>query len=167
MSVNLEQTEGTGGGATEPPPHPCKPKDASSATAGAAPSLSSSRRVKFCIDLIIRCALRSKGRTGHHVPVCRTTGNGLIIGQNLGLQDGAALENWLARLGFDGSHFAEEMQVRGHHDSGAEMRCRREVNPVGEIVGEETHGDLTLAVRVLVNRSGDDSFLKVRSHLGK
>jgi len=33
MSVILEQVPGTGGGVTEPPPHPCKPKDASSATA--------------------------------------------------------------------------------------------------------------------------------------
>src|ERR1700730_17345489 len=59
------------------------------------------------------------------------------------------------------------MQVRGHHDSGAEMRCRREVHPVGEVIGEQTHGDLTLAVRVLVNRGADDTFLKVRRHLGK
>src|SRR6266850_1369376 len=49
MSVILEQVAGTGGGLTEPPPHPCKPKDASSATAVVAPSFSSSRRVKLCI----------------------------------------------------------------------------------------------------------------------
>src|ERR1700675_974450 len=47
------------------------------------------------------------------------------------------------------------------------MRGRREVNAVGEVVGEETHRDLTLAVGVLVNRGGDNSFLKVRSHLGE
>src|SRR6266403_1844746 len=49
MSVNLEQAPGTGGGVTEPPPHPCKPKDASSATAVPTPSFSSSRRVKLCM----------------------------------------------------------------------------------------------------------------------
>ncbi len=49
MSVNLEQAPGTGGGVTEPPLHPCKPKDASSATAVPTPSFSSSRRVKLCI----------------------------------------------------------------------------------------------------------------------
>src|ERR1700730_10415748 len=54
MSVSLEQadgTEGTGGDVREPPPQPCKPKDASSATVVAAPSFSSSRRVKFCMAL--------------------------------------------------------------------------------------------------------------------
>src|SRR2546430_11516669 len=49
MSVNLEQAPGTGGKVTEPPLHPCKPKDASSATAVPTPSFSSSRRVKLCI----------------------------------------------------------------------------------------------------------------------
>src|SRR6266550_7389774 len=49
MSVNLEQAPGTGGKVTEPPLHPCKPKDASSATAVPTPSFSSSRRVKWCI----------------------------------------------------------------------------------------------------------------------
>src|SRR5882762_9038593 len=49
MSVILEQVPGIGSGVTEPPPHPCKPKDASSATAVPAPSFSSSRRGKLCI----------------------------------------------------------------------------------------------------------------------
>ena len=52
MSLNLEQadgTEGTDGEVIEPPPQPGKPKDANSATAVAAPSFSSSRRVKFPI----------------------------------------------------------------------------------------------------------------------
>src|ERR1700689_2826835 len=47
------------------------------------------------------------------------------------------------------------------------MCCRREVDLIGEVIGEETHGDLTLAVRVLVDRSSDNAFLKVGSHLGK
>jgi len=54
MSDNLEQaggTEGADGEVIEAPPQPCKPKDASSPIAVVAPSLSSSRRVKFCIGL--------------------------------------------------------------------------------------------------------------------
>ena len=47
------------------------------------------------------------------------------------------------------------------------MGCRRQMDFVGEVIGEETDGDLALAVRVLVNRGGDDAFLKVRSHLGE
>jgi len=38
------------------------------------------------------------------------------------------------------------------------------MNFVGEVVGEEADGDLALAVGVLVDRSGDDSFLEVGSH---
>ena len=37
----------------EPPPQPCKPKDASSATAAAAPSFISSRRVRVCIGVLL------------------------------------------------------------------------------------------------------------------
>ena len=84
-----------------------------------------------------------------------------------GLQDAAAFERRLARFGVGLAHFAEEVQVCRHYDSGAEMGCRREMNFVGEVIGEETHGDLALAVRVLVNRSGDDAFLKVRRHFGE
>src|SRR5271166_6424088 len=52
MSVNCEQAAGVGvGGVTTPIPpplpHPCKPNDASSAKAPAAPSLKSSLRVSF------------------------------------------------------------------------------------------------------------------------
>ena len=50
MSLNLEQTDGTEGTDGEAPPQPCKPKDASSATAVADPSFSSSRRVTLCIN---------------------------------------------------------------------------------------------------------------------
>lgn len=60
MSVNLAQAdgaEGIDGGAIEPPPQPCKPNDASSAKAVAAPSFNSSRRVKFCIGLEVLDAL--------------------------------------------------------------------------------------------------------------
>src|ERR1700682_5598218 len=64
MSDNLEQAPGTGGEVKEPP-QPCKPRDASSATALAVPSLRSSRRVRFRISLSLRCALQSKGRSGH------------------------------------------------------------------------------------------------------
>src|SRR5229473_3284825 len=75
MSVILEQAPGTGGGVTEPPLHPCKPKDASSATAVPTPSFSSSRRVKLRIGCIsLRCVLRSNGGKGYQVPVGRVTG---------------------------------------------------------------------------------------------
>src|SRR5208282_1862005 len=47
------------------------------------------------------------------------------------------------------------------------MCCRGEMDFVCEVVCKETHGDLALTVRVLVNRGGDDSFLEVRSHLGE
>lgn len=84
-----------------------------------------------------------------------------------GLQDGAALEGSLARLGFRLAHLAEEMQVRGHHDSRAKMSRWRQMNLVGEVIGEEAYRDLPLAVRVLINRRGDDSFLKVGRHFRK
>jgi hypothetical protein len=54
MSVNLEQTdgkEGIDGEVMGPLPQPAKPKDDNCATAVAAPSFSSSRRVKFPISL--------------------------------------------------------------------------------------------------------------------
>src|SRR5580658_608179 len=83
----------------------------------------------------------------------------------LGLQDAAGLKRRLARLGICLAHFAEEMQVRGHYNSGVDMRCGRDVNFIGEVIGEKANGDLALPVRVLINRSGDDAFLKIRRHL--
>ena len=53
MSDNLEQPVRLGGTIGEMP-QPCKPKEPSSATAAAAPSLSSFRRVKFCIGLRLK-----------------------------------------------------------------------------------------------------------------
>ncbi len=70
MSVNLEQAdgkEGIDGEVTEPPPQPAIPKDDNGAKAVAAPSFSSSRRVKFPISLSLRCAPRSKGGTARQV----------------------------------------------------------------------------------------------------
>src|ERR1700688_2448515 len=64
MSVNLEQAEGVGFGKemAEPPPHPCKPKDASSATVPARPSFSNSLRVGLRIDIYFRCVLHGESR---------------------------------------------------------------------------------------------------------
>ena len=57
MSVRVEQTDGVGvegGEPTGPPlaalPQPCSPKDVNSATALAAPSFKSSRRVRLRMD---------------------------------------------------------------------------------------------------------------------
>src|ERR1700730_18427738 len=65
MSVNLERADGKEGidGEVMEPPQPTKPKDDNCAKAVAAPSFSSSRRVKFPIGLNLRCALRNKGGT--------------------------------------------------------------------------------------------------------
>jgi hypothetical protein len=59
MSVIFEQPDVTPGISLEAP-HPCNPKEASSATAAALPSLSSSRRVNFRIETV-RCGPRPKG----------------------------------------------------------------------------------------------------------
>src|SRR5277367_333845 len=92
---------------------------------------------------------------------------GFLVGPILCLQDAPALVRRLARFRVCLAHFAEQVQVRGHYDSRAEMRSGRGLNTVGEAIGEETHSDLALAIRVLVNRSGDDSLLKVQSHFGE
>jgi hypothetical protein len=67
MSVNLEQLEGVGFGneMTEPPPHPCKPKDASSATAPATPSFSNCLRVGFFIVINLDAAYEAKVESTH------------------------------------------------------------------------------------------------------
>lgn len=63
MSVNLEQTdgkEGIDGEVMGPPPQPAKPKDDNCATAVAAPSFSSSRRVKFPIPCVLDALSEAK-----------------------------------------------------------------------------------------------------------
>src|SRR4029077_4990217 len=67
MSVNLEQTdgkEGIDGEVMGPLPQPAKPKDDNCATAVAAPSFSSSRRVKFPIACFLDAL--SEAQVGPH-----------------------------------------------------------------------------------------------------
>src|SRR6202035_5784258 len=63
MSGNLEQTdekEGIDGEVMGPPPQPAKPNDDNCATAVAAPSFSSSRRVKFPIACVLDALSEAK-----------------------------------------------------------------------------------------------------------
>ena len=62
------------------------------------------------------------------------------------------------------SNLPEELQVRGHYDAGTEVNRRRQGCLAREVVGHEADRDLSLTIGLLVNRGGDRSALKVRSH---
>ena len=59
------------------------------------------------------------------------------------------------------------MQIRGHYDAGAEVNSGWEGGPVGEMVRQDAHRDLTLAMRLLIDGRGDRSFLEIGRHLGE
>src|SRR5580692_919456 len=65
------------------------------------------------------------------------------------------------------SYLAEEMQVGRHDYTGAKMDGRREGYFAGEVVGHEPNRQLTLAMRLLVDRGRDRPLFKVRRHLRK
>ena len=44
------------------------------------------------------------------------------------------------------SHFAEKMEVGGHDDARAEVHFWREGGLVGQMIGHQSDGDLSLAV---------------------
>src|SRR5260370_2461278 len=56
------------------------------------------------------------------------------------------------------------MQIGRHHEAWAQVHGRREMYFACEVAGHEPNGDLTLPMRLLVNRGRDGAILKVRRH---
>ena len=64
-------------------------------------------------------------------------------------------------------HFAEQIQVGGHHDPWAKMQRRRERRLMRDVVRHEAHSNLSLAMGLLVNGCGDGALLEVHGHFRK
>jgi len=104
MSVNLAQTDGTEGIDGEvmgPLPQPAKPKDDNCATAVAAPSFSSSRRVKFPIACVLDAL--SEAKVGPHGNSVSIESLPFLVPRRLFSGNG-----WMS-LGY-----ARSAQLRGH-----------------------------------------------------
>jgi DNA-binding NarL/FixJ family response regulator len=76
-----------------------------------------------------------------------------------------AAQSGIVELRISQDDLAEEMQIGGHHDTRAEMHVWREGHFVGQMVHQESDGHLALAMRLLIDGSGDRSFLEVGCHL--
>jgi hypothetical protein len=61
------------------------------------------------------------------------------------------LQYGVAELCVGHPDFSKEVQVGRHYNAWAQVNGRREIRFVGEIVGEQSHRDLTLPVGLLVD----------------
>jgi hypothetical protein len=63
----------------------------------------------------------------------------------------AKFRGGFARLSIGEAHLSEKVQVRRHDYTRAEVHGGRKVHLIGKTVGQNTHRNLTLAIRLLIN----------------
>src|SRR5690242_19593374 len=80
------------------------------------------------------------------------------------LQDSEFLQCGIVKLKVGQPHLAEQVQIRRHDYSRAEMDGRWKRNLAGQVVCHEPQRHLTLTMWLLVNRSGNDPLVKIRRH---
>ena len=100
-------------------------------------------------SLIISYFTLSPARTRVRIPCATSAPCILCLEQVKGLT--RTLQYGVAELCVSHPDFAKEVQVGRHYNARAQVNGRREIRFVGEIVGEQSHGDLTLPVGLLVD----------------
>src|ERR1700744_4354469 len=77
------------------------------------------------------------------------------------------LGDGLGELQIGYSHFSKNVQIRRHNHARTQVHRRRKTHLRRQVIRKNSHRKLTLPVRLLVDRRGDRTLLKIRRHLRK